>query len=184
MAINDALLGFVFDSAPLSLVAAAGVDVPTNPIDLMGNGVGTTVTNIWGNSTLPFSPDARGVGDPVPLIDILIGTAAVNDTGTPTLTVELQGAPDDGAGGAGTYETYRATGPIATANLTAGQRIRMEFVPPFPLNDRPRFLRLNFAIPAGTNYSAGTIASAQVVTSRDDTFFTQQPRNYSLGPLS
>lgn len=185
MAITDSPLAFVPIGAPLSLVAAAGVDVvSTNVIDLMGDGVGTTVTNIWGNSTLPFSPDARGVGRPVPLIDILIGTAFVNDTGTPTLTIEYQGAPDDGSGGAGTYETYRATGALATANLTAGQRIRMEFVPPFPLNDRPRFLRLNFAIAAGTNYSAGTIAAAVVVTDRDDWFVGQQARNFTVGPLS
>jgi hypothetical protein len=182
--INDATLNFVNYGTGLSLVGAAGVDFATDPIDLMGAGPGTTVTNIWGNSTLPFSPDARGVGDPTPLISILIGTAFVNDTGTPTLTVEFQGAPDNGSGSPGTYDTYRATGAIATASLTAGQVIRMEFVPPFPLNDRPRFLRLNFSIPAGTNYSAGTIASATVITGRDDWYVGQQARNYTLGPLS
>lgn len=184
MSIQDALVGFVFSSAPLSLVAAAGADVPTNPIDLMGDGVGTTVQNIWGNSTLPFSPDARGVGDPRPLIDILIGTTPVDGTGTPTLTVELQGAPDNGSGSPGTYETYRSTGALATASIPTGTRIRLEFAPPFPFNDRPRFLRLNFAIPAAVAYSAGTILSAQVVTTRDDNYFVQQPRNYVVGPLS
>lgn len=182
--IGDALLWFVNPTGtPLSLVAAAGVDVPTDPIDLMGAGAGTEVANIWGNSAVPGSVDARGVGRPVPLIDILIGTAASDDTGTPTLTVELQGAEDDGTGSPGSYTTYRATKAFATATLVSGFRIRMEFVPPEPFNDNPRFLRLNFAIPAGTNYDAGTIAGAIVITGRDDWSVAFQPRNYSLGPL-
>lgn len=182
MAINDALASFV--SSSLSLVAAAGVDVPTNPIDLFGDGVGVTVQNIWGNSTLPFSPDARGVGSPLPLIDILIGTTPVDSTGTPTLTVELQGAEDNGSGSPGSYQTYIATAALSTSQIPTGTRIRMPFAPPFPINDRPRFLRLNFNIPAGTNYSAGTILSANVVFPRDDMFSLQQPRNYTVGPLS
>ncbi len=181
--INDALVSFVPSS--LSLVAAAGDDIPsTNVIDLMGDGAGTTVTNIWGNSTLPFSPDARGVGSPVPQIDIIIGTAATAGTSTPTLNVQLQGAEDNGSGSPGSYQTYRETGVITVAQLTAGQHIRLDFAPPFPLNDRPRFLRLNFEIPAGTAFGAGTIASANVVTTRDDWYVGQQPRNFSLGPLS
>ncbi len=182
MAINDALASFV--SSSLSLVAAAGVSVPSSVIDLMGDGAGTTVTNIWGNSTLPFSPDARGVGSPRPEIDIIIGTALTAGTSTPTLNVQLQGAEDDGTGNPGTYQTYRETGAITVAQGTAGQRIRLDFAPPFPLNDRPRFLRLNFSIPSGTAFGAGTIASANVVTSRDDWYVGQQPRNYSLGSLS
>lgn len=183
--ITDALLAFVPIGSPLSLVAATGDDVPsTNVIDLMGDGVGTTVTNIWGNSTLPFSPDARGVGDPIPLIHILIGTALSANAGTPTLNVQLQGAEDNGSGSPGSYQTYIEHGPITVAQGTANRRIRMPFAPPFPINDRPRFLRLNFEIPAATSFLTGTILSAVVVTTRDDPFFTQQPRNYSLGPLS
>lgn len=183
MAINDALAGFVYSTSPLSLVAGAGVDVPTNPIDLMGDGVATTVRNIWGNSTLPFSPDARGVGNPIPQIDIIIGTALATASSA-TVNVQLQGAEDNGSGSPGSYQTYRETGPITAAQGTAGQRIRLDFAPPFPLNDRPRFLRLNFEIPAGTTFTAGTILSAQVVTTRDDWYVGQQSRNYSLGPLS
>jgi hypothetical protein len=184
MAIQDALAAWVFSTSPLSLVAAAGVDVPTNPIDLMGDGVGTTVRNIWGNSTLPFSPDARGVGSPLPLIDIIIGTALSDGTGTPLLTAELQGAEDNGSGSPGSYQTYVRSAALTSAQGTAGQRIRLPFVPPFPLTDRPRFLRLNFEIPAGTTFATGTILSAAAVFPRDDWYVGQQPRNYTVGPLA
>ena len=57
--ILDAKLQFVAPGSPLSLIAAAGVDVVSpNIIDLLGNGVGTTVTNIYGNSALPGQADA------------------------------------------------------------------------------------------------------------------------------
>lgn len=181
--INDALAGFVFESAPLSLIAAAGVDIPTDPIDLFGDGVGVTVRNIWGNSALPFLPDAHGVGMPVPQIAILIGQAATTGSAA-TANFQLQGAEDNGAGSPGSYQTYRETGPLTAAQLTAGQMIRLDFAPPFPLNDRPRFLRLNIEIPAGTDFTAGTVLSAQTVTTRDDWYVGQQPRNYSVGNLS
>lgn len=183
MAIMDVLVGFVNQAAPLSLVAGSGVDVPTDPIDLMGAGAGTTVANIWGNSTLPFSPDARGVGMPVPQLDILIGTAATTGSSA-TANFQLQGAEDNGSGSPGSWQTYRETGALTAAQMTAGQRIRLDFAPPLPLNDRPRFLRINVEIPAGTTFTAGTILSIQPVTTRDDWYVGQQPRNYTVGPLS
>ena len=69
---------------------------------------------------------------------------------------------------AATVEKFKA---IAVANLVAGTAIaRFPWVPPFPANLRPRFLRLLFQIPAGTNFSAGTIGWATVTTVRDDQF--------------
>lgn len=182
----DSRLSFVALGSPLSLVAAAGVDiVAPNVIDLLGGGAGTLVTNITGIATLPGQADAMGSPSERPELVIAIGTALVNDTGTPTLRVELQGAPDNGSGSPGTYVTLGSSGAIATAQATAGAIIaRLPWLPPFPLNLRPRFLRLNFEIPAGTNYSAGTILYALVTTVRDDWFIGQQPRNYRLSGVA
>jgi hypothetical protein len=178
--INDALFAFVPYNAPLSLVGGAGVDFATDPYDILGAGAGTLVTNIWGNSTLPGQADGLSVGMPQPYISVLIGTALVANTGTPLLNVQFQGAPDDGSGGAGTYLTYAQTGDITVAQGVAGAEIcRLPFVPPFPLNHRPRFLRLNFAILAATDYSDGTIASAYVVGTRDDQYQFQAAKNYT-----
>ncbi len=177
--INDALFAFVPYNAPLSLVGSAGVDFATDPYDILGAGVGTTVTNIWGNSTLPGQADGLSVGMPQPYIAVIVGTAFTTGSSA-TMTIQFQGAPDDGSGGAGTYLTYAQTGDITAAQATAGAELcRLPFVPPFPLNHRPRFLRLNFAIPSGVDWTAGTIASAYVVGTRDDQYMLQQPRNYT-----
>jgi len=184
----DALLSFVPIGSPLSLVAAAGVDVVApNVIDLLGLGVGVVAPStssghpIIGNTTVFGAADAGGVGGMRPELNVTTGTAFVNDTGTPTLNAQLQAAIDDGTGNPGTWNTLVQTGELATANLVANTVIaRFPWVPPFPENLRPRFLRLNFAIPAGTNYSAGTIASALVVPCRDDWFQRQAAKNYAV----
>lgn len=178
--ITDAKLGFVFPNSPLSLVAAAGVDIPTSPYDMLGNGPGTAVTNIYGNSTLPGQADAMGVGGERPELFVVIGTALVADTGTPTLNVQLQAAADDGSNNPSTYQVLGESGELTVAQCTANQIVaRLPWLPPFPANLRPRFIRLNFAIPAGTNLSAGTIKAALVTTTRDDPFMLQQPANYT-----
>lgn len=178
---HDALLDFVAPGSPVSLVAAAGVDiVAPRIIDMLGDGVGTTVRNITGNATLPGTPDAMGVGGPRPELNITIGTALVADAGAPTLNVQLQAAPDDGTGNPGTWQTLGESGEITVAQGTANTVIaRLPWLPPFPVNLRPRFLRLNFAIPAATNFSAGTISQAIVTLVRDDVFQMQVPANYT-----
>jgi hypothetical protein len=183
--ITDAKETFVPPGNPLSLVAAAGVDVPSPIIvDLLGGGVGTTVTNHVGNAALPGQADAHGVGGLRPELVVAIGTALATGTSA-TLNVQLQGAPDNGAGSPGTWQTLGESGPITAAQGTAGQVIaRLPYLPPFPKNLRPRFLRLNFEIPAATLFTTGTIAYALVTTARDDLYQLQAAKAYTIGPLS
>lgn len=189
---SDALLSFVPISGNLSLVAAAGVDVrATNVIDLLGLGVGVVAPDtlngnpIIGNTTTFGQADAMGVGPARPELNVTIGTALVADTGTPTLNVQLQAAADDGTGNPGTYQTIGESGTLTVAQCTANTVIaRLPWLPPFPENLRPRFLSLNFEIPAGTNFSAGTIASALVTTVRDDWFQRQAAKNYSVSGVA
>lgn len=184
---SDALLAFVPIGGNLSLVAAAGVDIPsTNVIDFLGLGVGvvapstTTGNPIIGNVSTYGQPDAMGVGMR-PELNITLGTALTADTGTPTLNVQLQAAEDDGTGNPDTWQTIGESGEISVAQGTANTVIaRLPYLPPFPENLRPRFLRLNFAVPAGTNFATGTIASALVVPARDDWFNRQAAKNYTV----
>lgn len=181
----DAKLAFVPVGAPLSLIAAAGVDVPsTNVIDLIGPGVGQAMANFFGNSALPGQADGMGVGMMRPELVVAIGTALTAGTGTPTLNVQLQGAPDNGANLPGTYQTFGASDEITVAQGTANRIIaRLPWLPPWPFNNRPRFLRLNFAIPAGTTFATGTIAYAVVSTVRDDPYHLQAAKNYTVAPF-
>lgn len=184
--ITDALLNFVSPNGPdLSLVAGLGISIPSpGIIDLLGGGVGTPITGYTGTATLPGQADAHGVGKERPELVVAIGTAVTTVTAA-TLNVQLQGAPDDGTNNPGTWQTLGESGALTAAQLTANQVIaRLPWLPPFPQNLRPRFLRLNFSIPAATAFTAGTINYATVTTVRDDPFQMQAAKAYSLGPLN
>lgn len=167
--LTDARLVFVPDVAPLSIVAAAGVSVPSNVLDLMDVGVGLPPPNIIGNASV-FQTDL-GVGVRHPNIAIAVGVAFTTATGA-TLNIALQGAPDTGAGGGyqpGTWTTITETGPIPVTSLTAQTALnKMEITP--DLAPFPRFLRLLFQVPAATDFTAGTIAYAKI------TFFSDNMR--------
>lgn len=183
----DALLNFVPIGSPLSLVGGAGVDIfaPT-VIDLLGLGVGVVAPSVLGgdpiigNVTTFGAPDAGGVGGLRPELNLTMGTAAATSNAA-TVTAQLQAAADNGTGNPSTYFTLSSSGAQAVANLTAGTVwFRTPWLPPFPENLRPRFLRLRFAFPAATNLTAGTIASALVTTVRDDWFNRQAAKNYNV----
>lgn len=179
----DSTLAFV--PTTLSLIAAAGVDVPsTNTIDLLGLGVGITASagnQIIGTPATVFGTD-MGVGDGllVPKLQCTIGTALTTGTSA-TLTVEWQFAADDGTGNPSTWQTVVASPAITAAQGTAGAVIaRLDFPPAFPENLRPRFTRLNFAIPAGTTFTTGTISFAGIVPVRDDTANKYANKNFTV----
>lgn len=171
----------VFTPTAQSLIAAAGVDVPsTNTIDLLGLGVGVVNTSIIGNASV-FGEDI-GIGDGllVPKVQCTIGTAATTGSAA-TLNVQFQLAIDDGTGNPGTWVTAVETGELAAASLTAGQIIaRFDWPPTALMTQRPRFARLNYAVPAGTTFTAGTIGFAGVVPVRDDATNKNAASNFEV----
>lgn len=184
--ITDALLSFVPLGGNLSIVAAAGVDTPSpNVIDLLGEGLGVAPSSIYGNTAVFGQPDAMGVGGMRPELNVTIGTALVTATAA-TLNVALQGAPDPGAASnytpaAGDWVTFAETGEMSAANCAANAVVaRFPWLPPFPANLRPRYLRLLFQVPAGVLFTAGTIASALVTLVRDDQFNKYAAKNYTV----
>lgn len=187
--ITDRLLSFVPLGAALSLVGGAGIDIPSSQIvDLLGPGAGVPPTAIIGNVALFGAPDAMGVGGLRPELNVSIGTALVSAAGA-RLNVALQAAPDTAVTfQPGAWQTIGESGPITVAQGAANTVVaRLPWLPPFPANLRPRFLRLLFqplptiAAP-GTPvaFSAGTIASALVVALRDDQFMKYAAKNYSV----
>jgi hypothetical protein len=80
-----------------------------------------------------------------------------------TLQVQVQEAPDNGAGLPGTYYTIAETDAVPTATLIVGNRPIARYSWPviqanYPPGDAnpPRFLRLNYLV-AGGPFTAGTI---------------------------
>ena len=181
--ITDATVAFVPPGSPLSLVAAAGVYVPSpGVIDILGIGVGLAPTSIIGTVSATFGSDA-GLGMDKPQIEVVIGTPPTTGNAA-TLNVALQGAPDTGLAGGyqpGTWQTLVETGPMTVAQLTAGTICaRFDYPPAFPANLRPRYYRLLFQVPVATNFTAGTVAFATIALVRDDlgNFYAQN--NYTV----
>lgn len=178
----DASIAFVPVGAPLSIVGATGSTFTSLIIDLLGTGAGTAPSgSIFGNTTVYGSADGGGVGTNRIEMAVAVGTAFTTSNSA-TLNAQLQGAVDSGSSGnyqPGTWNTFVETGAIAAANLTANTVImRFPWLPPFPFNLRPRFLRLSFVTPASTAFTAGTIAYAVPSTGRDDYSAAYSARNY------
>ena len=154
-------------------------------IDLLGLGVNVPATNIIGNTPSTGFNSGRfgadmGIGRYKPMVDVVIGTA-VTTADSCTLNVQFQGAEDSGSGVPGTWQTFMETGPMTAAQLTANTVCaRFDFPPAFPANFSPRFLRLNFAVPAAELFTAGTISYAIVTTVRDDQANAYAARNYAV----
>jgi hypothetical protein len=182
----DAQLNFVAIGSPLSLVAGAGVAIPSpGIIDLLGLGVGVAPTERIIGTPSVFGEDA-GIGGVKPQVQVNIGTALVA-VASSTLNVAFQGAVDQGAAGnylPGAWQTFVETGPMTAAQLAANAICaRFDFPPAFPVSTRPRYLRLLFSPSAGGSFSAGTVSSAIVTMVRDDWAAAQAGRNFSVGAV-
>lgn len=177
----DSSLAFVAAGAPLSLVAAAGIAVDSAVVDLIGSGPGTAPPSIIGN-VATFGQDP-GVGDGflVPKLLVTVGTALVT-ANVATLQVVLQGAPDLGVGGGylpGAWQDLVESPAMTPAQALANPVVaRFDWPPVFPENLRPRYFRLEFRVPAATNFTAGTISAAYVTTVRDDLANKQAANNF------
>lgn len=174
--ITDALVNFIPNGTPLSLVAGAGVDVRSDIIDLLGTGVGTAPQNIIGNRT-KFGSDV-GIGGIRAQLEVIVTTALVTASAA-TLNVAFQAAADDGTYNPDTWKTLVETGEIAVTDVDAIGDIcaRFDFPPAFPVNFSPRFLSLLFQVPAGTTFTAGKVI-APVTMVRDDQANRFTPNNY------
>lgn len=176
--ITDALLQFVANGSPLSVVGAANAGFPSAVIDLLGTGVGTAPQNIIGTRSV-FGAD-MGIDFVKPQIEANIGTALATGSGG-TLNMQFQGAIDQGSAGnyqPGTWNTFVETGAVAAANLGAGKQLRLDFAPAFPWGTLPRYLRVNFQ--TVNSFTAGTIANCLVTMIRDDYTAAYAGRNYAV----
>lgn len=162
--ILDALLQF--DNAA-SLAIAAGTKASTNVIDF---GLGTSA-----NPAIPSNANGggardMGIGDD-PALKLLVQVSTTfTSGGAGTLSVAIQGAPDNGSGAPGSYTTWWTSPVYALATLVAGARLlNMDFPRPPAGVAVPRFVRLLYTV-ADATMTAGAV-SAYLVLDRDDQMY-------------
>ena len=179
----DAQLNFVAPGSPLSLVAGAGVAIPSpGIIDLLGLGVGVAPTEriIGLPQSGVFGADA-GIGRPKPQVQVNIGTALVA-VASSTMNVAFQGAPDTGVGGGyqpGAWTSIVNQDGLTIAELAALSVVfRMDWPAALPANLNARFFRLLFTPTAA--YTAGSIGSATVTMGRDDQANKYATKNFTV----
>lgn len=169
MALNDTQL--IFDNGTSLAIAAPGQPSALT-IDLAGVGVGQAPPDYFGVQSATFGEDI-GIGDgpSPPVLQVIVGTSFVAVAGA-TLRVQLQASVDSGAPSYTplAWKTLLQTDDLPASVLTAGQKIAECAWPPrYPGQEFPRFLRLNYLLSvAGSSFSAGTIAIANINTGRDD----------------
>jgi succinate-acetate transporter protein len=119
-----------------------------------------------------------GIGDK-PALKIVAWVTTTFTGTTGTLQAILQGAPDNGAGAAGTYVSWWLSPVYALATLVAGAKLYEMDMPRPPAGvSIPRFLRMNWTI-ATAVMTAGTIKSWIVLDRMDQPY--QGTSNVALG---
>ncbi len=158
----------MFQDALLQLASVLAVSSTTTGTvyDVTGVGSGTVppmITGVRGDTgaAVPIGFDiGAGDGMAIPEVTYEVPTAFVSAGGA-TLQIQLQAAPDNGSGSAGTYQTIVQTSTFTAGQLAANTLGQFQ-VPPVQPNwvgeALPRFYRLNFVVATST-FSAGTITA-------------------------
>jgi len=159
--ILDNLLMFDSTLAPRNLAQVAGNYVSTNIIDLgITSGIPTSASGGGARDI--------GIGDDPAMKLLVMVTTAFTSAGAATLTVNLQGAVDNGAGAPAAFSTWWASPAYALATLAVvGARLLDMDMPRPPAGIAiPRYLQLQYVIGAATTTAGQVVAG--IVLDRDD----------------
>jgi hypothetical protein len=156
--ILDRLLTFTGTSSGASAGITSGpqTDAPTTGTQAASNVIDIGLAGLPASASGGGARDL-GIGDD-PALKLLAVVTTAFTSGT-SVQLQLQGAPDNGSGAAGSYTTMW-TGPVITeANLTVGAQLANIDLPrPVPGQALPRFFQLNF-ISVGTHATSGVEAT-------------------------
>jgi hypothetical protein len=166
--ILDNLLSF---GTTQNLAQVAGNYNSLNSLDLHMAGIPVLANNAGARDL--------GIGDDPALKILCQVTTTFTSAGSPTLTVNLQGATDNGSGAANAFSTWWSSPAYALATLVQGARLMDMDMPRPPAGIAvPRFLQLQYVIATAT-VTAGNV-SAFLVLDRHDQMY-QSTANSTLG---
>lgn len=136
-----------------------------NSTDVVDLGVGTTANPAIPSNAAGGGARDIGVGYPQKLLVQI--TATATSGGAATLSITIQGAPDDGTGNPGAYASWWTSPVYALATLNQGSRLMdMDFPRPPDGVAMPRFLRLLYTVGTAV-FTGGTIFASLVVDRAD-----------------
>lgn len=169
----------MFTDAALTLSSAQAISstaASTSVYDVFGLGSGTLATSAYivGTDTTPGAEIGATINKPS--ADFTVTTAG---SGSGTITIALQGAPDDGSGNAGTYVTLSSTGPITGSTLTLGSRIVLPAPASYPITSgmgQPRFYRFYYTVASTASVS---LTGSLVLNPALGYLTTQLPNNFT-----
>lgn len=142
------------------ITSGANTDSPTTGTQDASNVIDLGVTSGIPSSASGGGARDIGIGDD-PMLKLLVEVVTAF-TGGASLQVELQGAPDNGSGGIGSFTVMWLGPAVLEANLLAGTYIANVDVPrTIPGQPLPRFLKLTF-ISSGT-HGAGKVTGTIVL---------------------
>lgn len=168
MAYVETTSGAQFSVAQALTTTANG----TNVFDVTGAGAGSAPAMIGPGGVNTAIGVDMGAGDGMAIPEVMITNALTTaGTGTGTVTISLQAAPDNGSYSPGTYYTLYTSDAIVGTAITAPWQLIFQ-VPPIPPGKAlPRFYRLVYTI-SGT--FAATLTSQLLLnppTVRDATLY-------------
>lgn len=175
--ILDAFLLFTGVVPAASIGNADNTDSPTT-----GTQASTNVLDLHVNSpSIPILANLQGardigIGD-TPALKILAVVTVAFVSGT-SMSLSLQGAPDNGSGSPGSYATWYTTPVYTEAQLVVGARLMDMDMPRPPAGiGVPRFLRLSY-VTVGT-HTVGKLLAGLVLDRHDQMY--QSTNNAILG---
>lgn len=137
-------------------------------VDITGAGTGNAPAMINGfPATNTAIGEDYGAGDGLAIPHVLI-TVPVLGSGTGTVTISVQSAPDDGSYGQGTYTTLVSTPAIVASTLVAGTVIDIPLPPERTGVTLPRFYKLVYTV--ANAFSAGFISELVINPAQINTF--------------
>lgn len=165
----DNSLAFSTLASPQAITATAD---STNVIDITGAGSGNAPAMIGGNGGVIGADWGLGDGVTIPYVDITVTTAG---TGSGTVTVLLEAAPDNGSNGQGTYSQIFESTAFTGSALTAGTHISFQIPPRIPGEALPRFYKLHYVVSGTMTVS---VAAYVVLNPQSAQTGGQYPNNF------